>query len=391
VSSDPRSHPAGDPPPPSSVAAVERPPLGVFIGLFWACYGGMMTAILLSMLDRESTSFGAIAGFSFGGAFVWAIVTPAFLRLVRWMQGSPTPHVGRVALLLVVGVLVASVLATAVSGWAYVAYDQLEAIGFGAMFRYRLPLDAMASLVVVTAGLARTYLDDLHLRQRETVALRAQLVESRLDSLRAQLNPHFLFNTLNAVAGLATTDPKRVQKILTQLSDLLRYTLTGSADQEITVDSELALLRQYLDILELRYTGFLKTHIISDPSVRDALVPNMILQPLAENALKHGVSRAGGEGLIEARATREGDHVVLTITDSGPGKRRRSAPAANQRQGAGFGLRHTRERLQQLYGADGLFQLIPTSEGGMIAELRIPYRSRVATTAEHAAPAQSSA
>src|SRR5690606_1481269 len=161
---------------------------------------------------------------------------------------------GRVALLLVVGVLVSAVVAAVVSGGAYFAYDELTEIGFVAMFRYRLPVDSMASLVVVTAGLARTYLDDLHLRERETVALRAQLVESRFDSLRAQLNPHFLFNTLNAVAGLATTDPQRVQQILTQLSDLLRHTLTGSADQETTLEAELRLLRQYLDILELRYT-----------------------------------------------------------------------------------------------------------------------------------------
>jgi len=361
----------------------ERPSPGVFIALFWACYGGMMTAILLSMLDRESTSFGAIASFSFGGAALWAIVTPGLLRLVRWMQGSPTPRVGRVALLLVVGVLVSAVVAAVVSGGAYFAYDELTEIGFVAMFRYRLPLDAMASLVVVTAGLARTYLDDLYLRQRETVALRAQLVESRLDGLRAQLNPHFLFNTLNAVAGLATTDPRRVQQILTQLSDLLRYTLAGSSEQEITVESELSLLRQYLDILELRYTGFLKTRIESDPAVRDALVPNMILQPLAENALKHGVSRAGGEGWIEARAVREGDHVVLTITDSGPGKPRAGATESRP-HGAGFGLRHTRERLQQLYNGDARFQLIPTPAGGMIAELRIPYRTRVAPPADHA-------
>jgi two-component system, LytTR family, sensor kinase len=373
---------SGEPAAGASGAEGGRWPLWVFIASFWTFYGAMITAILRSML--EDTPFGPIVGFSFGGAVLWAALTPALLRLVQRMRSSRAPQPASVALLLVIGLAVAIVVATSVSGIGYVAEEELEAIGFGAMFRYRLPLDSLASLLVVTAGLALSYLEDLHLRQSETVALRAQLMESRLDSLRAQLNPHFLFNTLNAVAGLVTTDPKRVQQILAQLSDLLRYSLAGSADQEITVESELSLLRQYLDILELRYAGFLRTHIASDPSVRDALIPNMILQPIAENALKHGVSRSGGEGWIEAEAMREEDHVVITITDSGPGSGRTGSASEAPRSGGGFGLRHTRERLQQLYGQDGSFRLIPTPAGGMIAELRIPYRTRSASISDHA-------
>src|SRR5690606_29903368 len=139
-------------------------------------------------------------------------------------------------------------------------------------------------------------------RQAEANALRAQLVESRLEMLRAQLNPHFLFNTLNAVSALVAKDPKGVRRMIELLSEMLRHTLDGPSDPEVTVAEELEMLERYLDILEIRFAGRLQTRIVTDPEVRDALVPNLILQPLAENAMKHGVGRNGGHGRIEVEA-----------------------------------------------------------------------------------------
>lgn len=128
--------------------------------------------------------------------------------------------------------------------------------------------------------------------------------------------------------------------------------------------------------MELRYEGWLETSISSQPDLLEALVPNLILQPLAENALTHGVGRAGGVGFIRAEARREGESLVLTVLDSGPGNAKERQEAGHRpRRGGGFGLQHTRERLQELYGSSQSLTLTPDPVGGMIAEIRIPYHT----------------
>jgi two-component system LytT family sensor kinase len=191
--------------------------------------------------------------------------------------------------------------------------------------------------------------------------------------LRAQLNPHFLFNTLNAVSALATIDPERVQRIIAQLSDLLRYMLAGSTAAEITLEEECALLKRYFEILELRYGEWLSTRIEREPDTAMALVPNLILQPLADNAVKHAIGLAG-EGSIVVRACREGETLVLSVEDSGPGQIGGTARSEETGSG-GFGLRQAHERLVQLYGNEGSIRLIPTPAGGMVAEISIPFHT----------------
>ncbi|MEX2583705.1 MAG: histidine kinase, partial [Gemmatimonadota bacterium] len=212
---------------------------------------------------------------------------------------------------------------------------------------------------------------------REASQLRAQLVESRLQFLRAQLNPHFLSNTMNAVSALVTKDPKAVRRMLARLSELLRYTLEAPAEPEVPLEQELAVLTQYLEILEIRFQGRLRTSIAADPALMDALVPNLILQPLAENAMEHGVSQAAGSGSIEVSARRSGDYIVLTVQDTGASAEAEpTAPPTLPTSGGGYGLRHTRDRLEQLYGDDAHLELSPTAEGGMKAEVTLPYRTR---------------
>ncbi|HTK49989.1 MAG TPA: histidine kinase [Gemmatimonadaceae bacterium] len=207
--------------------------------------------------------------------------------------------------------------------------------------------------------------------QAQSAGLHAQLADARLVVLRTRLNPHFLFNTLNAVSALVASDPKAGRDMIALLSELLRHALAESREQEIPLREEVRLLRLYLEILEIRYQGQLRTEVTADAGVHDALVPNMILQPLVENAMKHGIDRAGGHGAIEVRASRAGDDLVLTVRDTGPRDDSAPSPAST-----GIGLRITRERLAELYGTEQRLELTSTPGGGMTARVVLPYHER---------------
>jgi LytS/YehU family sensor histidine kinase len=205
--------------------------------------------------------------------------------------------------------------------------------------------------------------------QAQSAELYAQLAEARLAMLRTRLNPHFLFNTLNAVSALVGKDTKGVRDMIALLSELLRHALAETREQEIPLREELRLLRLYLEILEIRYQGQLRTVVTIDPEVHEALVPNMILQPLVENAMKHGIDRAGGHGTIEVLAQRDAEDLVLTVRDTGPADG--SAPPVGS---TGIGLRLTRERLM-LYGNAQRLEVTPTPDGGMTARVVLPYHT----------------
>jgi LytS/YehU family sensor histidine kinase len=210
--------------------------------------------------------------------------------------------------------------------------------------------------------------------QAQSAELHAQLAEARLAMLRTRLNPHFLFNTLNAVSALVAKDPRGVRDMIALLSELLRHALTDTREQEIPLREELRLLRLYLEILEIRYQGQLHTVVAADGEAHDALVPNLILQPLVENAVKHAIDRAGGHGTIEVRARRAGDDLVLTVRDTGPGD-----DVAAPNDGTGVGLRLTRDRLSELYGAAYRLELEPVPndgpKAGTIARVTLPYHT----------------
>jgi len=214
--------------------------------------------------------------------------------------------------------------------------------------------------------------------------------------LSAQLNPHFLFNTLHAVSSLVERDPRGVRRMIARLSELLRVTLEGTSEQEIALSRELELLQLYLDIMQVRFQGRLDVDIQVDADVMDALVPNFVLQPLVENAVMHGVSKVEGAGRIELRARCVGGDVVITVRDNGPGLDPAIAPDGTARltangngappSGGGVGLSNTRARLEQLYGAEQHLSLRRAAEGGTVAEIVLPYHTAADLHAE-AAPA----
>ena len=225
------------------------------------------------------------------------------------------------------------------------------------------------ALGVVATGVARAYSLRLRARRDQAIQLTSQLAEARLDALRRQLDPHFLFNTLNAISSLVERDPRGVRRMIARLGDLLRHSFEGGQESEVTLRRELALLDLYVDIVKVRFQDRLTVDIRVDDVVLDALVPTFILQPLVENAVKHGVERRTEGGLVTVEAVRDGDALVLRVVNDAPA----DTPAASPTSRTGVGIRNTRARLEQLYGTRQRFSLERNAERGVVAEVRLPF------------------
>jgi hypothetical protein len=209
------------------------------------------------------------------------------------------------------------------------------------------------------------------LRRREVAAsqLQASLSEARLQALRAQLNPHFLFNTLNAISVLAMKgDSARVTHTLSLLSDLLRLTIDG-LPQEVPLAQEIELTDRYLEIQRVRFPDRLMVERDIAPDVEDALVPSLVLQPIVENAVLHGVARRVEGGRITLRARRRGDDLELQVCDTGPGF---ELSAGRE----GIGLSNTRARLAQLYG-DAQRLTCENGDRGACVSILLPFRAAI--------------
>jgi two-component system LytT family sensor kinase len=223
---------------------------------------------------------------------------------------------------------------------------------------------------IIGLAYALRYHREVTERERAAGELRTQLVQARLDALRGQLHPHFLFNTLNAIATLMHEDVDAADRMLTHLGDLLRLSLErGSA--EITLGEELGFVERYLAIMQHRFSDRLTVRYETGEAVANALVPTFVTQPLVENALEHGIARRRGPGRVEIAARRENGVLELSVSDDGPGVT--AAPST------GIGLSNTRARLHQLYGAASTLTLEAVDGGGTRAVVRIPYRECAAS------------
>ena len=211
-------------------------------------------------------------------------------------------------------------------------------------------------------------------RERREAELEARLVQARLQALRMQLNPHFLFNTLNSIASLVHSQPQ-AEEMIEALSDLLRLTLKASDRQEVTLREELHFLDRYLLIEQIRFGDRLRVEKEVDVAALDVLLPILILQPLVENAVRYGIETQIAPGLIRISAEHDRDSLVLCVTDDGPGPVKTNGPVKE-----GIGLSNSRARLKELYGEQASLELRSGSTGGFSARVQVPWR--VALTAE---------
>ena len=345
---------------------------------------------------------------AFAEYYLWAVLTVPIFWLASRVSLEPRGNrFGRVLLFLGVGVITAMFVDVAIHFMRDALLDMPARPRRGPPITWRTGIvrlwfldDLTVYFAVLAAGIARDIFSRYRARHDETVRLsaqaaqlQAQLAEARLAVLSAQLNPHFLFNTLHAVSSLVERDPRGVRRMIARLSELLRVTLESTSEQEIPLWRELELLRLYLDIMQIRFQGRLAVDVHVDDDVMDALVPSFVLQPLVENAVMHGVAKVQGTGRIELHARRADDDVVISVRDNGPGldaaidtdHNGSLTPVPRERTG-GVGLTNTRARLEQLYGPDQHLSLRRAGETGTIAEIVLPYHTGDDLRAE-AAPA----
>ncbi|HEU4643896.1 MAG TPA: histidine kinase [Gemmatimonadaceae bacterium] len=378
---------------------------------FWTVFA--LLTVVNRLLDPRGLPplTSAVVVLPFVESYLWALLTPVIFWITSRFDPDRRQAAWRALLFVLVAVAAALLVDVIVellrSRWFPPSPRRRGGGPFGVwtITRLRYLNDLMVAFAVLAAGVARDYFLRYRTRQAEAVRLQAeaarleaQLAEARLAVLRSQLDPHFLFNTLHAVSALVERDPKGVRRMIARLSELLRSTLEGSAEQEIPLAREVDLLRRYLEIMQIRFQGRLETSIDLEPGAADALVPNLILQPIVENALKHGVGKSEGTGRVEVRARRVGEDLVLSVRDSVTGgvgagagaSAGASAGAAGAEAGgaavgsgdwgsgensAGVGLRNTRERLEQLYGRQQRFAL-RREDGATVAEVVLPFHTR---------------
>jgi sensor histidine kinase YesM len=206
--------------------------------------------------------------------------------------------------------------------------------------------------------------------------LETQLSRAELQALKMQLQPHFLFNTLHSISALIHKDADAADRMIARLGDFLRLTLENSGAQEVTLQRELEFLKCYLEIERIRFQDRLTTRMDIDAASLDLRVPNLILQPIVENALRHGIAPRATPGRIEISAKRNNGTLRIEVQDDGPGLPK--GAGGNGQNWKGVGLSNTRARLAQLYGAAHRFELVNAPEGGLIVVIEIPSRKQAA-------------
>ncbi|MFO8099226.1 MAG: histidine kinase [Salinibacter sp.] len=323
---------------------------------------------------------------------LWALLTPVVLALFRWVDVRTSWRRG-LWWGLALGLPIAALHVMLEQGLFAVATFTREGVypDFTTSFVRAEPYDvedwSLAVLLFrrfvtdyftyfILAALCFAYEHFVRSRQQEAQAqaLRAELAQAQLQALRMQVNPHFLFNTLNAIAVLVRGgDTSKAARTLRLLSDLLRATFKGADVQMVPLRKEIDLLERYLEIEQTRFGDRLQVDISVAPGVSEASVPYLILQPLVENAVRHGVAPHAEGGVVRvtaAPAGRGGGQVELTVADSGPGFDTLDPEALSDEDGVG--LSNTRQRLETLYGDSHSFALGTAAEGGARVTIRIP-------------------
>jgi hypothetical protein len=304
--------------------------------------------------------------YSLGTAWSWAALTPGTLWLTRHASIAPGHRMRGVAVYGLTGIGF-----FLVSGTLEWLVGMASGIGTGRFWQTLLSecveTRLLAFLTVVTLGRSAYYFGLCRTRQLHASDLEARLAKTHLQVLRMQLQPHFLFNTLNTVAELVHSDPDTADQMITRLGRLLRLSLDHAGHHVVPLRQEIDFLRMYLEIEQVRFQDRLE--IVWDLSLDtlDAAVPTLLWHPVLENAIRHGVTPLAGRGQISIVSRRQGDDLILEIRDNGMGL----PPGELLREGVG--LRNIRERVGQLYGSRGQFTLKPVTGGGTAAVLRIPF------------------
>ncbi len=331
-----------------------------------------------AMLGRPVTWSHAL-GYAMADWYVFALLAPPVAWLGRYvrLEWPVRPRHVAIHVSACAAFMLAYLLLRAV-----VALWQLRLGGlrveffavFEALLIKTLPHSLLVYWAVVSVQHIAAFQERARERERRAAELEQRLTAARLQALLMQLNPHFLFNTLNAISSLMHQDVEAADRMLVRLSELLRRALDTRDRQEVPLREELEFLERYLEIEQTRFRERLTVRRAIDETLLDAMVPNLVLQPLVENAIKHGIEKQRKPGVIELGARAENGQVVLTVRDNGPGL---AASAARPNpKGHGIGVGNTRRRLQQLYGQRQELVMRDAEGGGTEVVVRLPLRAR---------------
>lgn len=315
-----------------------------------------MLAALLSPAPSSAAASSVLFGFMVW--LLWGLFTPAMVWL-SWRFPLQRTGLGK---------------ALAVHGVVSVAWAVVQVVLFGA--RQALATSMVWGVVaywdlllILTAIRQYGQLREMALT---AAVLEKQLAQSELNALKMQLQPHFLFNALNSITSLVWRDPAAAEKMLARLGDFLRMTLEHREAQESTLREELRFLQAYLDIEKIRFGQRFSVELNVGPDAEDALLPALLLQPLVENSVRHGIARRAGHGRIVLRAKVQGEKLWLQVADSGNGFRVNNDGRIDVADGAGLSI--TRARLHETYGAGTSLQLSNPAEGGALVSVELPFR-----------------
>lgn len=350
------------------------------IGLLrrWALLFAAATAVALFFASRTYLTYNAYPDNDFSWAqslapalsswYVWALLAPAILWLAARLPFDQGRRRRNIALLLVAGFAFAL-------GHSYTEHLLGEWIEFFPtrplgrnFFVNQFHYNVVTYWMIVGAANLLEYSRRSREREVRASQLEAHLADARLQALKMQLHPHFLFNTLHAITTLMHRDVDAAERMLARLSDLLRITLDSAGSQVVTLKEELEFLEQYLEIERIRFGDRLRIEMDVDPECLDAHVPNLVLQPLVENAIRHGIAPKAGPGWIGIKSRRIDGQLELVVEDDGRGLPDPDAPPE-----PGVGLSNTRARLHQLYGNDHTIEITQSSTGGALVRLTLPF------------------
>ncbi len=309
-------------------------------------------------------------------AYLWALATPFVLWAASRLPIERNNWM-RSALLHVPLSIVLSVFITALGHvvlWVYWGWSMGRPFSFERMGRFVVANFSEGIgiyLLIALTSYAFSYYRRYREGQVKTLQLEAQLSQAQLHALKMQLHPHFLFNTLHSISALLSNDTASARKMITRLGDFLRLTLDNSGSQEVTLKQEIEFLSCYLEIERIRFQDRLVTRVNVPHQTLDAKVPNLILQPIVENAIRHGIAPRSTPGLIEIGAEQRNGTLRIQVRDNGPGlPKHRTSENLFQK---GLGLANTETRLERLYGAAHLFDFSNSPAGGLVVTLEIPF------------------
>ena len=298
--------------------------------------------------------------------YVFALVTPLVLWLARRFRIERFGWRRSVLVHALAGTAISALWSAShvvIDTWFYGDFENITALRVARLTFLNIDKELLVYWILVLASHAADY----YRRYREG-ELRAS--QAQLQALKMQLHPHFLFNSLHSISSLIHKDPDAADRMISRLGDFLRMTLDSAATQEVGLRKEIEFLNCYLAIERIRFNDRLTTEINVDPQALDCRVPNLILQPIVENAVRHGVAPRSAPCRVEVRAALDGDTLRLQVRDNGPGIQSSNA-AAHQTQG-GLGLANTRARLEHLYGPAYRFEMTNDPGGGLVVTLELP-------------------